>query len=70
VKKLVVLIPAFNEEAKLESVIKKIPREISKTNVIVLVVNDGSTDKTREVAKKNGAIVVSHHTNFCDGWAF
>jgi len=70
VKKLVVLIPAFNEEAKLESVIKKIPREISKTNVIVLVVNDGSTDKTREVAKKNGAIVVSHQTNYGVGRAF
>lgn len=69
-KKLIVLIPAFNEEAKLESVIKKIPKKIGKINVIVLVVNDGSTDKTRDVAKKNGAIVVSHQSNYGVGRAF
>ena len=55
-KKLVVMIPAYNEEATIGEVIKNIPREIEGiSKVEVLVVEDGSTDKTVEVARKAGA---------------
>lgn len=49
--KLVVMIPAYNEEETIASVIKEIPREILGISIIeVLVINDGSTDRTIEEA--------------------
>ncbi|RNI08449.1 glycosyltransferase family 2 protein [Methanohalophilus halophilus] len=48
--KLVVMIPAYNEEDTIASVIKKIPRNCCD-EVEVLVINDGSTDNTVEEAK-------------------
>ena len=69
--KLIVIIPAYNEELTIGSVIKSIPEvngRISKTEVIV--VNDGSKDKTKEIAEENGARVVSHSSNKGVGMAF
>ncbi|KIV58028.1 glycosyl transferase family 2 [Aneurinibacillus migulanus] len=55
-KKLIIVIPAFNEEASLGTVIGKIPRTFdSQVSVEVLVVDDGSSDKTVEVAERAGA---------------
>lgn len=61
-KKIIVTIPAYNEEETIGLVINDI-KKINK-NYTVLVVDDGSKDKTKEVAKKNGAIVVSHPKNY------
>lgn len=58
--KLVVTIPALNEEQTIGQVISGVPRRIpgiSETEVIV--VNDGSTDRTAEVAEQAGALVVT-----------
>ena len=52
--KLVVMIPAFNEEATIGSVIREIPRDCCD-QVEVLVINDGSTDNTVEEAQNAGA---------------
>ena len=63
-KKIIVMIPAYNEEANIGKVIKEIPRKINDTGVVkILVLDDGSTDKTVEVAKKVGAdyILTSHY---------
>ncbi len=61
--KLVVQIPAYNEEETIGKVIKEIPRKISGVSeVIVLVIDDGSTDSTVEVAKKSGADYVYKNT--------
>ena len=70
--KLVVLIPAFNEEESIEKVILKIPRKIQGIDqVSVLVVNDGSTDKTVDMALNSGADkVVTHRKNTGVGAAF
>ncbi|GEN34991.1 glycosyltransferase family 2 protein [Aneurinibacillus danicus] len=55
-KKLIVVIPAFNEEASLGTVIGKVPRSFNpQLTVEVLVVDDGSTDRTVEVAERAGA---------------
>lgn len=69
--KLVVMIPAFNEEQTIGSVIKEIPRKILGMNVQILVINDGSSDNTIIEAKKAGADkIVSHHGNKGLGVAF
>ncbi|MDD5254380.1 MAG: glycosyltransferase family 2 protein [Candidatus Nanoarchaeia archaeon] len=63
--KVVISIPAYNEEFTLPKVLDEIKQTMSKTkyNYSVLVLNDGSKDKTAEVAKKFGAIVVSNPRN-------
>jgi len=69
--KLVIVIPAKNEEKTIGDVIKGIPREIfGITEKEVIVVDDGSVDKTVPVAKEVGARVVSHLENRGVGAAF
>jgi glycosyltransferase involved in cell wall biosynthesis len=54
--KLIVQIPCLNEEATLPETLRAIPRIIPGVDVVeVLVVDDGSTDRTSEVARANGA---------------
>ena len=55
--KLVVQIPCLNEEKTLPLVLNSIPKSIEGISSIeVLVIDDGSTDKTVEVAKKLGVV--------------
>lgn len=63
--KLVVTIPAYNEENTITSVIQEIPRNIEGVeSVEVLVVDDGSTDHTVSKARQAGADhIVSHYHN-------
>lgn len=62
--KLVVTIPAYNEEKTIQAVIKDIPKRIAGLKTIdVLVVDDGSDDKTAELARKAGAKVISNSQN-------
>ena len=70
--KLVVLIPAYNEEESIEKTILGIPRKIFGVDKVeVLVVNDGSTDRTVEFAMNAGADkIVSHKRNMGVGAAF
>jgi len=53
---IAVVIPAHNEEKNIGEVVREAKEVFEK----VIVVNDGSTDKTEEIAKKEGAIVLSH----------
>lgn len=53
--KLIIQIPCYNEENTLPVVLKSIPKKINGISEIkVLVINDGSDDKTVEVAKSLG----------------
>jgi len=68
--KVVVMIPAYNEENTIAKVISWIPRDCAD-EVKVLVINDGSHDQTVKVAKKAGADkVISHKTNLGLGTTF
>ena len=54
--KLIVTIPAFNEEATVAQAIREIPRSMpGVARVEVLVCDDGSTDRTAQVARMAGA---------------
>ena len=70
--RLIVNIPAYNEEKTIGEVIKKIPRHIEGfSEVKVQVIDDGSGDETVEVSKNAGAdIIVSHARNQGVGAAF
>lgn len=63
--KLIINIPAYNEEEKIAETIKKIPRKFEGIDeVLIQVVDDGSTDKTVEKAKQAGAnLIVSYKPN-------
>lgn len=70
--KLVILIPAFNEEENIVKTILDIPRKMTGIDKVeVLVINDGSTDNTVDLAMNAGADkIVSHKTNLGVGAAF
>ena len=57
-KDLLILVPAFNEEKTLKKMINGI-----KKYGRVLVIDDGSSDQTKKIALKNGAMVLSHKKN-------
>ena len=61
----VISMSAYNEERSIGRVIKEIKDVMNSTSYKykLIVVNDGSQDKTVEIAKKAGAIVYSHKKN-------
>jgi glycosyltransferase involved in cell wall biosynthesis len=62
--KIIIGIPAFNEEKNIATVITKIG---NKGHIIVC--DDGSTDQTSTIAAKMGATIVSHQKNLGYGSA-
>jgi hypothetical protein len=64
---ILVLIPAFNEEERIATVIREV-REFLPAATI-LVVNDGSTDQTAAASCQAGALVISHPFNLGVGTA-
>lgn len=69
--RLVVLIPCLDEEPTVAQVIERVPRSIAGVaEVEVVVIDDGSTDRTRERALAAGARVISHRQNLGLGRAF
>ena len=54
--KLIVQIPAYNEEATIAQALRDVPKKIDGiTSIETLVIDDGSMDKTAEAARKAGA---------------
>ena len=53
-----VIIPALNEEASISKVIGDIPKSLVRD---IVVVDNGSTDKTVEKAQEAGAIVLQEN---------
>jgi len=65
--KILVIIPTYNEEARIGEVIQRV-REINPAYAIA-VINDGSRDNTVQAAKAAGAEVISHPFNLGYGVA-
>lgn len=60
--KLIVMIPAYNEEESISSVVKEIPRIIDGINSVeILIIDDGSVDSTVDEAKKAGTDHILKH---------
>jgi glycosyltransferase involved in cell wall biosynthesis len=60
--KLIIQIPCYNEEETLAIALKELPRQLSGVDTVEwLVINDGSCDRTIEVAKSHG---VDHIVSF------
>ena len=61
--KSVAIIPAYNEEVALGSVILRTMQYVDK----IIVIDDGSSDKTKEIANLAGVESISHSTNLGKG---
>ena len=60
--RLVVQVPCLNEEDTLPAVLETIPRSIAGIDeIIVLIIDDGSTDRTVEVAEEHGVTHFVRH---------
>ncbi len=59
--KIATLIPAYNEGKNIEEAVRRV--EKAGFSDYVVVVDDGSKDRTSELAKKSGAIVLKHSRN-------
>ncbi len=70
-QKLCVIIPAYNEAKVLQDVVKKSRKTFDKSdyNIDIVVVDDGSKDKTADEARRGGAYVISHILNSGAGGA-
>jgi glycosyltransferase involved in cell wall biosynthesis len=70
--KVIIQIPAFNEEEALPTTLRQLPRQLEGVDEVEwLVINDGSQDKTVEVAIAEGAdYIISHRSNLGLAQAF
>jgi len=63
--KVIAVLPAYNEEKRIKDTILKTKKYVDK----IIVVDDGSEDKTEEVSKKSGAEVIRYEENQGVGYA-
>ena len=62
--KLLIVIPCFNEQKTLENILLSCPNKIKNIDKIdILVIDDGSIDKTGEIAKKNKCMLLTNNKN-------
>jgi glycosyltransferase involved in cell wall biosynthesis len=69
--KLIIYMPALNEEDNIQQVIASLPSSLANVDIIqFLVIDDGSVDNTASLAESVGAQVVRHGKNYGVGAAF
>jgi glycosyltransferase involved in cell wall biosynthesis len=59
--KVGILLPAYNEEENIQVVIREAKKYLPKAKIVVI--DDGSTDRTYELAKKEKVTVIKHEVN-------
>jgi glycosyl transferase family 2 len=67
--RVAVVVPAYNEEDNIGQVLPRIPATVCGLGTAVLVMDDGSRDRTGEIAREYGAAVARHATNLGGGAA-
>jgi glycosyltransferase involved in cell wall biosynthesis len=60
-KNVTIIIPAFNEEKAIKDTLDKLIPFAKKNNWEIVVVNDGSSDKTKEIVEKMESITLLNH---------
>ncbi len=70
-KKVLLIIPAYNEGENIENTISKIAKVIKKSqyHIDYVIINDGSTDNTKEICQKNKYHVINLISNLGIGGA-
>jgi glycosyltransferase involved in cell wall biosynthesis len=63
IKPIMIVIPAYNEAENLQYLLPKIPATIDGLNVGLLVIDDGSTDQTKQIVQEHGHTIVSNMIN-------
>jgi hypothetical protein len=66
---VMVIIPALNEAENLDLLLPRIPKTVSGLSLGVLVVDDGSSDSTKQTALRHGCFVARSHINRGQGAA-
>lgn len=59
--KILIIIPSYNEEKSISKVVSSIKEQYQDIDIVVI--NDGSNDKTAKLAEEAGAVVLSHPFN-------
>ena len=68
--KLAIVIPAYNEGGAIEDVLTSLPKKIAGIDKIIsIVIDDGSSDNTYSLAKKNATYAIKHVVNMGVGAA-
>lgn len=66
---LAVVIAAYNEAENLPAVLAAMPQQVAGLQLVTIVVDDGSTDPTEQVARDGGALVARLRANHGQGAA-
>lgn len=67
--KIAIVMPAYNEAKVIGEVLAGLPTAAGSITIDTIVVNDGSSDDTAQIAQDAGCKVISHPTNFGAGAA-
>jgi len=70
-KKISIIIPAYNEEKRLPETLKKIKQFFLKNKIKneIIVIDDGSTDNTVSIAKKQKVKILKNNANLGKGYS-
>jgi len=64
-KQVCIIVPFYNEE----ELIEKVLAELIASDYKVIAIDDGSTDKSNEIARKMNCVLLKHPSNFGQGAA-